>query len=61
MPCTCEDLLVSLPFSCIDRKPSSSAEAIPEGFFDDPVMDAKVHQTLAFNLSIVCLFVDLFV
>ncbi|XP_022082796.1 zinc finger protein 830-like [Acanthaster planci] len=25
-----------------ERKPSSTAEAIPEGFFDDPVMDAKV-------------------
>ncbi|XP_071788895.1 zinc finger protein 830-like [Asterias amurensis] len=27
-----------------ERKPSTSAEAIPEGFFDDPVMDAKVRK-----------------
>ncbi|XP_038077042.1 zinc finger protein 830-like isoform X2 [Patiria miniata] len=27
-----------------ERKPSTTAEAIPEGFFDDPVMDAKVRK-----------------
>jgi hypothetical protein len=27
----------------VNTKPASMAEVLPEGFFDDPKMDAKVH------------------